>query len=276
MNLPEEWLAYWRASWIASVVIASLMIAFATAPRAQERSWPVADMNRTIENANFRVGNGCSGTLISVPRKLVLTNAHCVQGEVKIVDVDEIAEDGTVRKVKRQIRLPTTVAQDVYDALGRVIGRRESRVEIIRVNSDVDLALLKVLGPIASTMAAPILPEQMTVSRGERVYSVGNPAGYEATVVEGIVSSIRRELADFSSPLGKPWEGMQISGGIWGGNSGGAVYNASGYLIGVPAIGHVRATFIGFAVPIDVIHAFLAKACHADLFSGANASDCPR
>ena len=255
---------------LATLAALALLCAQASA----QSPWPLADMNRLIEATNFRVGSGCSGTLISAARKLILTNYHCVTGEVKIIEVDEVADDGAVRKVKRQVRMPTTVAQDTLDSVGHVVGRRESSVEIIRIDLSSDLALLHVLGPLSSTIAAPILPVGGTVTRGERVYSVGNPAGLEATVVEGIVSNTRRELSEFRSPLGKPWEGIQISGGIWGGNSGGAVYNARGFLIGVPAISHIRAPHLGFAVPIDRIHEFLAQACHADLFGGRQAAGC--
>jgi S1-C subfamily serine protease len=53
---------------------------------------------------------------------------------------------------------------------------------------------------------------------------------------------------------------MQVSGGIIGGNSGGAVYDANGGLIGVPVIAHQANEIIGFAVPLPAIKEFLKNA----------------
>jgi S1-C subfamily serine protease len=237
----------------------------------------VDEINDQIDQTNYFVGTGCSGTLVSVEKKLILTNHHCIKDELKIVTVEVVNDEGIVEKVKRQVRIPLVVSQEVLDQRGKVVGTRQSRVEIRSLDKDLDLALLEIIGPIYSTRAAEFLPLEHSIRRGEKIYIVGNPEGLESTLVEGIVSFVRRELDGFKSATLKPWEGMQISGGLWGGNSGGAVYNADGYLIGVPAVGHVRATFLGWAVPIDEIRQFLSKVCLAEHFNqGADHKDCKK
>ena len=236
--------------------ILAILFALMSVAHAQDR-WPLDEMNRVIESTNFRVGSGCSGTLIKLDPPLILTNQHCITQEVRIVEVDEVQPDGTVRRIRRQITMPTIASQDILDATGVVIGRRETRVEIVSVNADADLALLRPMSPLTNPIAARI---GTGIIRGERIYIVGNPAMYEASVVEGIVSHVRRELSAFASPLGRPWVGFQISGGTTGGNSGGAIYNTRGQLVGVPTAGRRDAKFIGFAVPIDIIRKFLSGA----------------
>ncbi len=238
-------------------IIAILIALCGALPAYAQDRWPLDEMNRVIESTNFRVGSGCSGTLVNINPPLILTNQHCITQEVRIVEVDEVADDGTVRRIRRQITMPTIASQDILDAIGVVIGRRETRVEIVAVNADADLALLRAIAPLANPIAARL---GSGVIRGERVYIVGNPAMYEGSVVEGIVSNVRREVSAFMSPLGRPWVGFQISGGTTGGNSGGAVYNTRGQLIGVPTAGRRDASFIGFAVPVDIIRKFLAGA----------------
>ena len=60
---------------------------------------------------------------------------------------------------------------------------------------------------------------------------------------------------------------IQFSGGIYGGNSGGALYNSSGFLIGVPAAGHRDATFIGLAIPISTVKKFMAENCYSHIYN---------
>jgi hypothetical protein len=56
---------------------------------------------------------------------------------------------------------------------------------------------------------------------------------------------------------------------LFGGNSGGALYNAKGQLVGVPAAGYPSATFIGFAIPVEVVKLFLQDNCLASVFDEA-------
>jgi V8-like Glu-specific endopeptidase len=60
--------------------------------------WSIEEMNRTVDQTNVQVGRGCSGTVISVAKKLVLTNNHCVKSSTRIVKVDELQEDGTIEE----------------------------------------------------------------------------------------------------------------------------------------------------------------------------------
>jgi len=50
---------------------------------------------------------------------------------------------------------------------------------------------------------------------------------------------------------------MQISGGVVGGNSGGAVYNMNGEFVGVPVLAHRVNEVLGFAVPLPMVRKFL-------------------
>src|SRR5690606_10028932 len=98
---------------------------------------------------------------------------------------------------------------------------------------------------------------------------VGNPGGaLYSSVTSGIVSSLQRSYGtiDFGrdqddQPL------MQISGGVVGGNSGGAVYDDRGRLVGVPVVANRTNETIGFAVPLAEIKAFLAENDLEDVFA---------
>ena len=242
----------------------ALALTLVAAPALAQDAWPVDAMNRVIDQTNFVVDGGCSGTLISVPERLVLTNFHCVEKSISTIERDQVGDDGVVRRVKMRRLADLKVEQHSYVGFARV-GTSSYVAEIVADSKARDLAVLRIKGPIPHIYASPLLPEGSKITRGERVYVVGNPALEDATVVEGIVSNVNRTF-EFPWTGGEKLAMVQFSGGIFGGNSGGALYNAAGELIGVPAAGYREATFIGFAVPIDVVKSVLRDNCLAQVF----------
>ncbi|WP_027084866.1 S1C family serine protease [Cohnella panacarvi] len=78
---------------------------------------------------------------------------------------------------------------------------------------------------------------------GEKVYAIGSPQGFENTLSEGIVSSIRA------------YDGMtyiQHTADIDHGSSGGVLLNEKGDVIGVTSMG-VDGTLLEFAIPIKYV-----------------------
>lgn len=249
------------------------VIACLTFP-AVANEWSIDDMNRTIDQTNFIVGEGCSGTLISLPQRFILTAYHCIDPYVSSRDREVTDANGVVKKVRFRHFDDVGVAQNSYSGFTRV-GQASYIAEIVAEDKKRDLAVLKIKGTIPHTYASHLLPADKSVQRGERVYIIGNPAGNDSTVVEGIVSNVNRTF-EF------PWTGneklpmIQISGGIFGGNSGGSVYNASGDLIGVPAAGYSSATFIGLAIPVGVVRQFMRDNCIASAFENADDEACKK
>lgn len=231
---------------------------------AYSAEWPIEQMNKVIDQTNFVVNRGCSGTLISLEEKLILTNFHCITNNISHIERDETDTNGFTRKVRVRKYSDVTVEQHGYYGHDKV-STSSYVAEIVAEDQKKDLAILKIKSNIPHHIASKLLPDGQKIYRGERVYTVGNPAGNDATVVEGIVSNLNRTF-EF------PWTGneklamIQFSGGIYGGNSGGALYNSSGYLIGVPAAGHSSATFIGLAIPISVVKTFMREHCLAKVF----------
>lgn len=241
------------------------LIMFSNLAVAQE--WTLDQMNRLIDQTNFVVNRGCSGTLISVEERLILTNYHCIDQNVSFIEREEADTNGYARKVRVRRYADVTVEQHGYEGFDKV-STSQYVAEIIAEDKKVDLAILRIKGTIPHRIASRILPNNMKITRGERVYTVGNPAGNDATLLEGIVSNLNRTFQF-------PWTGneklamIQFSGGIYGGNSGGALYNSSGYLIGVPAAGHSAATFIGLAIPISVVREFMLQNCLGHVYDSA-------
>ena len=221
--------------------------------------WSIEEIDKTVKETNFIVGTGCSGTLIDKDKRLILTNYHCIDGAVTAVEREVTNAEGWVRKVKIRKYEDITVGQKHYDGFVQT-GQSSFIAEIVAEAQTKDLAVLRVKGALPNQFASPFAPETQKVARGQRVYIVGNPLGEDASLVVGYVSSVNRAF-DFPWTSGARLPMIQISGGMAGGNSGGALYNDAGQLIGVPAAGYRQASHIGFAIPLEVIRPFLKENC---------------
>ena len=121
--------------------------------------------------------------------------------------------------------------------------------ELIGVDAETDLALLKVeLG----TLPAIPLGRSDPLRIGDVVLAIGNPYGLTKSVTQGIVSATGRgvlEMLTFENFI-------QTDAAINEGNSGGALIDSSGRLVGINTavlIQDARTEGIGFAIPIDLV-----------------------
>jgi S1-C subfamily serine protease len=131
--------------------------------------------------------------------------------------------------------------------------------QVIGTDPEDDLAILKIDGRNLPT--AP-LGDSSGVRKGEWVIAIGNPLGFESTVTVGVVSAERR---DPFTVEGKTLRHViQTDAAINQGNSGGALVNLNGELIGInTAIVSTSSTGgsigIGFAIPINDIRPVVSQ-----------------
>ena len=231
-------------------LLAALIAAFfATAAQA----WTLDERNRLIEETNFVVDDRCSGTLISVEHRLLLTNYHCVGHKIRVVEREEEQDDGEIKEIKREERDDVPIAQHKYSGHEKV-GTTEYLTAIVAAEERWDLALLRFKAEsIPYTLYSPLLPEDQKVRRSETVWAVGNPAMLDASITRGVVSSVTRTF-EFGWTGRRKTPMIQFDAAIAGGSSGGALYNDLGFLIGIPSAGKQN-QFL--AIPIGTIRAFL-------------------
>lgn len=241
--------------------------------QAQSFQIPITELNNIVDQTNFIVGNGCSGTLISLDPHLVLTNYHCIDRYVRTVSRNRENENGTVEKVN-EIRLePVPVTQVMYRD-HETVGNTTFVSEIVARQKNRDLALLQIKATsIPHSRTSMLLPKSVTVERGEPVWAVGNPAGLDATITSGIISSVNRTFR-FRWAENEDLPMIQTDVGMFGGNSGGALYNGVGYLVGVPTAGIRQASHLGLAIPSFIVWEFLEHHCKAEHLGGQSRQSC--
>lgn len=125
---------------------------------------------------------------------------------------------------------------------------RVYEAELIGTDEKTDIALLK----IDAEEDLPSIPfgDSDTAKVGEWVLAVGNPFNLTSTVTAGIISAKSRDLSGTNSQ-----SFIQTDAAVNPGNSGGALVNARGELVGInTAISSRTGSYIGysFAVPSNI------------------------
>ena len=169
-----------------------------------------------------------SGIIISEDGYIV-TNNHVVDTSSSSSSYSYYSiSDATSVKVKLYN------SDELYDA--KIIGK----------DSQTDLAILKIE---KTGLTAAEFADSDEVTVGEFAMAVGSPLGLDTTVTTGIVSAVNREVESD----GTTYVCIQTDAAINSGNSGGALVNSDGKVIGINTLklSGTGVEGIGFAIPIN-------------------------
>jgi serine protease DegS/serine protease DegQ len=127
---------------------------------------------------------------------------------------------------------------------------RIARAVVVGTDQETDLAVLRIE---ASNLPAIHLADPSSLRAGDVALAIGNPFGLNQTVTMGIISAVGRQLNSSSAE-----DFIQTDAAINLGNSGGALINTRGELIGINTllIGKgqaANAEGIGFAIPVATV-----------------------
>ncbi|MFJ7149334.1 S1C family serine protease [Streptomyces sp. NPDC100445] len=168
---------------------------------------------------------------------------------------------------------------------------------VVGTDSSKDLALLKLQG--ASGLRTAALGDSADVQVGDTVVAIGSPEGLTGTVTSGIVSALDRDVTvpteqsqgqsqgqggdgqwpfqfggrEFNGDTGSStttYKAIQTDASLNPGNSGGALIDASGHVIGINSAMYASgaqassssdagSVGLGFAIPVDTVKSDLAK-----------------
>lgn len=175
---------------------------------------------------------GAGSGVILTPDGYILTNNHVVENA---------SEKG----------IEVTLSDNRVFKKAKLIGR----------DKFTDLAVIKI---DATNLPVPTLGNSDEVEVGHMVFALGNPLGLTSTMTQGIVSALGRQIRIVDD--GNPYaieNFIQTDAAVNPGNSGGALVNINGEVIGVnTAIATTNSRYQGysFAIPIN-----LAKKVAGDL-----------
>ena len=166
------------------------------------------------------------GEIVDENASLIVTCTHVVENAASVMVVANTADTDSTNDIRLE-------------------------AEIIGMDDISDVAVLKVEGTgydyatLRNTDEAPIL-------LGEEATAIGNALGAGISVTKGIISGTSRTI----SMDGISMTLLQMDAAVNGGNSGGALFDAEGYLIGIVNAKSTGSDVegIGYAIPVyDVI-----------------------
>ena len=119
--------------------------------------------------------------------------------------------------------------------------------KIVGKDAQTDLAVLKIE---KDNLTPAEFADSDSVKVGEFAMAVGNPLGMQSSITCGVISAVNREVTDSD---GKKFTLIQTDAAINSGNSGGALVNSEGKVVGINTL-KLSGTGIegmGFAIPIN-------------------------
>jgi putative serine protease PepD len=203
-----------------------------------------AKVTPSVVQINVTTGQGeaiGSGVILTSDGR-ILTNAHVVDGAQSVVIT---TSDG-----------------------------KKYQADVVGADTKADIAVVQAKD--SSGLTAATLGDSGKLAVGQQVIAIGSPGGLQNTVTTGIVSALNRNLSDIGegrqeqqSPFNRTsnqtedspsYTAIQTDASINQGNSGGALVDAQGAVIGInsalyspsaSADGSAGSVGIGFAIPID-------------------------
>ena len=167
-----------------------------------------------------------SGIIIS-DDGYILTNNHVVSS----------SESEAYYQVSEATKITVTLFNDDTQYEATIVGTDE----------ETDLAVIKI---DATGLTKAEFADSDSIKVGEFAMAVGSPLGLQSTITCGVVSAVNREVTDTD---GKTYTLIQTDAAINAGNSGGALVNSEGKVIGVNTLKLTGNDVegMGFAIPIN-------------------------
>ena len=186
-------------------------------------------------NTNSIFGKGTSSTatasgsgIIISEDGYILTNNHVVSSNS--------SENSLYYQISEATKVSVKLFNDETEYEAKIVGQDEQ----------TDLAVIKIE---KNGLTKAEFADSDDVKVGEFAMAVGNPVNMTSTVTTGIISAVNRKITSD----GKTYKCIQTDAAINSGNSGGALVNSEGKVIGINTLklSGTGIEGIGFAIPIN-------------------------
>ncbi|MFB7397431.1 S1C family serine protease [Streptomyces sp. NPDC056191] len=278
---------------MAAVAIAAAAIGGGTATLVQQATsdTPVAVSSSSVNGTN--VSTGSTGTVAGVAEAVSPSIVEISASS----DSGKSTGSGVIITSDGEIITNNHVISGASEITVQLSNGKSYRAEVVGTDPDKDLALIKLQG--ASGLKTATLGDSSKVRVGDQVVAIGSPEGLTGTVTSGIVSALDRDVTvakdddgqdqqqgqqQYDPRQGWPFEfgGQQFNGDTGSskttykalqtdaslnpGNSGGALINMNGEIIGINSAMYSPSSSsgstagsvgLGFAIPVDTVKADL-------------------
>lgn len=184
-----------------------------------------------LRENNFKAEAAGSGIILSKDG-YILTNNHIVSPRKSETPFYNISDAQNIK-----VTFNSSDDKKIEDADAEIVG----------VDPITDLAVIKVK---RDDLIPAKIGDSDKIKVGQFAMAVGSPLGLNSTVTAGIISAVNRKI-DIGD--GKTYNTIQTDASINEGNSGGALVNSRGEVIGINTLKFAGSGIegMGFAIPIN-------------------------
>ena len=192
----------------------------------------------TVNNSMLQMfGKSSSSTATATGSGIIISEDGYILTNNHVVSSSSSSSNSSYYQVSEASKLTVTLFNDDTEYEAKIVGTDEQ----------TDLAVIKIE---KSGLSKAEFADSDSIKVGEFAMAVGNPIGMQSSVTCGIVSAVNRQVTDSD---GKQYTLIQTDAAINSGNSGGALVNSEGKVIGINTL-KLSGTGIegmGFAIPIN-------------------------
>ena len=192
----------------------------------------------TVNNSMLQMfGKSSSSTATATGSGIIISEDGYILTNNHVVSSSSSSSNSSYYQVSEASKLTVTLFNDDTEYEAKIVGKDEQ----------TDLAVIKIE---KSGLSKAEFADSDSIKVGEFAMAVGNPIGMQSSVTCGIVSAVNRQVTDSD---GKQYTLIQTDAAINSGNSGGALVNSEGKVIGINTL-KLSGTGIegmGFAIPIN-------------------------
>ncbi|WP_418957848.1 S1C family serine protease [Streptomyces tritici] len=271
---------------LTAVALAAAAVGGGTATLVQQyAAGPAAAGSGAVSGTNVSAGSKgtVAGVAEAVSPSIVEISASGTSGRS--------TGSGVILTADGEIVTNNHVISGASELSVRLSDGRKFAAEVVGTDPGKDLALVKLKG--ASGLKAATLGDSSKVKVGEEVVAIGSPEGLTGTVTSGIVSALDRDVTvakeqdpdrgqqrqgwpfefggqEFNGDTGDStttYKAIQTDASLNPGNSGGALINMNGEIIGINSAMYAPSSTagstaagsvgLGFAIPVDTVKADL-------------------
>ena len=172
----------------------------------------------TVNNSMLQMfGKSSSSTATATGSGIIISEDGYILTNNHVVSSSSSSSNSSYYQVSEASKLTVTLFNDDTEYEAKIVGKDEQ----------TDLAVIKIE---KSGLSKAEFADSDSIKVGEFAMAVGNPIGMQSSVTCGIVSAVNRQVTDSD---GKQYTLIQTDAAINSGNSGGALVNSEGKVIGI-------------------------------------------
>jgi S1-C subfamily serine protease len=206
--------------------------------------------------SNTTSATSSSGTSIEAQQEAAIAKVEpaVVELEVTTAQGQQIGS-GVIIDTKGDIVTNYHIVNGEESIVAVLYNGSTEQAQLVGTNATDDLAVVHIQ-PFAH-MTVVQIGDSSKLAVGQEVLAIGNPLGITETATKGIVSALNRSVTESTGTTIS--NAIQTDAAVNPGNSGGALINLQGQLVGIPTLTAVNtesntaANGVSFAIPSNLV-----------------------